>query len=52
MFRFASEYRMLVFGLVLVVVLRFQPQGLVGERSWIARAAGHLRRSPRTEPVS
>ena len=52
MFRFASEYRMLVFGLVLVVVLRFQPQGLVGERSWIARAAGLLRRSPRTEPVS
>jgi branched-chain amino acid transport system permease protein len=29
-FRFASDYRLLIFGLVLVLTLRFRPQGLIG----------------------
>jgi branched-chain amino acid transport system permease protein len=37
LFRFASEYRMLIFGAVLVLVLRFQPQGIIGDDSLIAR---------------
>lgn len=36
LFRFASDYRILIFGLVLVLVLRFQPQGLVGDGSLLA----------------
>lgn len=42
MFRFASDYRMLVFGLFLVAVLRFQPQGLIGEDSFVARQTSRL----------
>jgi branched-chain amino acid transport system permease protein len=42
MFRFAADYRMLVFGLFLVLVLRFQPEGLIGERSWVARQSARL----------
>lgn len=42
LFRFASEYRILIFGLVLVLVLRFQPQGLIGDGSTLARLAGSL----------
>lgn len=38
-FRFISDYRLLVFGVILVLVLRFQPQGLVGEGSLLARGA-------------
>lgn len=45
LFRFASEYRILIFGLILVLVLRFQPQGLVGDGSWVARQAVRLRPS-------
>lgn len=49
LFRFASDYRMLIFGLVLVAVLRFQPQGLIGESSFLAdlgrRAAARSRRA-------
>jgi branched-chain amino acid transport system permease protein len=47
MFRFASDYRMLVFGLFLVAVLRFQPQGLIGEDSFVARQAARLLPSAR-----
>lgn len=39
LFRFASDYRILIFGLVLVLVLRFQPQGLVGDDSLLVRLA-------------
>lgn len=42
LFRFASEYRILIFGLILVLVLRFQPQGLLGNGSWLARLALRL----------
>lgn len=37
LFRFISNYRLLTFGAVLVVMLRFQPQGLVGDGSLIVR---------------
>ena len=30
-FRFASDYRLLIFGVLLVAILRFRPQGLVGD---------------------
>ena len=36
-FRFISEYRMLVYGGLLVVMMRFQPQGLLGEGSILLR---------------
>ena len=30
LFRFTTEYRMLIYGLVLLLVIRFRPQGLLG----------------------
>jgi branched-chain amino acid transport system permease protein len=36
-FRFVSDYRMLVYGGLLVLMMRFQPQGLVGDDSWLRR---------------
>ena len=30
LFRFTAEYRMLVYGVVLLVLIRFRPQGLLG----------------------
>jgi branched-chain amino acid transport system permease protein len=42
LFRFASDYRNLIYGVFLVLVLRFQPQGLVGDASWLARAAARV----------
>lgn len=32
-FRFVSDYRLLIFGAILVLVLRFQPQGIIGTDS-------------------
>ncbi|GAA3679337.1 branched-chain amino acid ABC transporter permease [Nocardioides ginsengisoli] len=52
MFRFASDYRSLVYGVFLVLVLRFQPQGLVGEDSWLARGAARLLRRSRSAPAA
>jgi branched-chain amino acid transport system permease protein len=46
LFRFAAEYRMLIFGLILVLILRFQPQGLIGDGSWVARNVAALWRLP------
>ncbi len=37
-FRFVSDYRMLVYGGLLVLMMRFQPQGLVGDDSGCAGA--------------
>lgn len=34
-FRFVSDYRLLIFGAILVLVLRFQPEGLIGTDSKI-----------------
>lgn len=49
-FRFISNYRLLAFGTILVLMLRFQPQGLVGEHSVLAVAAQRLR--DRLRPTS
>ncbi len=37
LFRFISDYRMLVYGGLLVVMMRLQPQGLLGEDSFLWR---------------
>ncbi|HEX6054337.1 MAG TPA: branched-chain amino acid ABC transporter permease [Intrasporangium sp.] len=42
LFRFASDYRNLIFGAILVLALRFQPQGLVGDGSFVARSVARL----------
>ena len=42
-FRFVSDYRMLVYGGLLVLMMRFQPQGLVGDDSFLQRLWGKLR---------
>ena len=42
-FRFVSDYRMLVYGGLLVLMMRFQPQGLVGDDSFLQRAWASLR---------
>ena len=34
-FRFAMDYRMLIYGLLLIFTMRFQPEGLLGERSFL-----------------
>jgi branched-chain amino acid transport system permease protein len=36
-FRFISDYRMLVYGGLLVIMMRFQPQGLIGDNSFVLR---------------
>lgn len=38
-FRFVSNYRLLTFGTILVLTLRFQPHGLLGRDSWLGQAA-------------
>lgn len=40
--RFADDYRMLVYGTLLVIMVRFQPQGLLGENSFLVRAWGRI----------
>lgn len=44
MLRFASEYRLAIYGLIMVLVVLFRPQGLLGRRQVVApsrpRAAG------------
>lgn len=37
LFRFMADYRMIVYGGLLVLMMRFQPQGLLGENSFIIR---------------
>jgi len=34
-FRFVMDYRMLIYGALLVFTMRFQPEGLLGERSFL-----------------
>jgi len=38
LFRFISNYRLLTFGAILVLILRFQPQGLLGDDSAVVLA--------------
>ena len=35
--RFADNYRMILYGGILVLMMRFQPQGLLGNDSFIVR---------------
>jgi len=42
-FRFVSDYRMLVYGGLLVLMMRFQPQGLVGDDSILRRIWANFR---------
>lgn len=37
LFRFFADYRMIVYGGLLVLMMRFQPQGLLGDNSFIMR---------------
>lgn len=37
LFRFMADYRMIVYGGLLVLMMRFQPQGLLGDNSFIMR---------------
>jgi branched-chain amino acid transport system permease protein len=46
-FRFISDYRLLAFGTILVLMLRFQPQGLLGEGAALRRALRNLSGSVR-----
>jgi len=43
-FRFVSDYRLLIFGGILVLVLRFQPQGIIGTDSAAAGWWSRFRR--------
>jgi len=47
-FRFISDYRMLVYGGLLVVMMRFQPQGLLGEDSFLWKQITALLRNRKT----
>lgn len=47
-FRFVSDYRLLIFGVLLVAILRFRPQGLIG--GTFTRRASWLRRWRSAEP--
>lgn len=47
LFRFLRDYRMLMYGGLLMLLMRFQPQGLLGTGSWVSRRAVG-RRAPRT----
>lgn len=47
LFRFLRDYRMLMYGALLMLLMRFQPQGLLGTGSW-ARRRDARRGTPRT----
>jgi branched-chain amino acid transport system permease protein len=49
--RFIQDYRMLTYGLLLVVILLFQPEGLIGNKSFLWRHLTGLRIF-RRKPVS
>ncbi len=42
LFRFISDYRVLVYGGLLVIMMRFQPQGLLGRDSLILRGVSGI----------
>ncbi len=42
-FRFISNFRLLVFGGILVLVMRFSPSGLLGQGSWLRERFARLR---------
>jgi len=40
--RFAENYRMIMYGGIIVIMMRFQPQGLLGDNSFLLRSAHRL----------
>lgn len=49
LFRFISDYRMLLYGGLLVVMMRFQPEGLLGENSFLWRIfAAYLKKGAKS----
>lgn len=42
LFRFISDYRMIVYGGLLVMMMRFQPQGMLGQNSFIVNRFSDL----------
>ncbi|MDQ7849748.1 MAG: branched-chain amino acid ABC transporter ATP-binding protein/permease [Armatimonadota bacterium] len=49
-FRAVSEYRMLLYGATLVLVMRYQPAGLLGAHSWLGRLIDRRRAPPEAPP--
>ena len=50
--RFADDYRMLLYGTLLVLMVRFQPQGLLGENSVILRLWDRMRHGKEEKEVA
>jgi branched-chain amino acid transport system permease protein len=50
LFRFLADYRMLTYGALLLVLVRFQPAGLLGDDSFIVRALRGERRGRAVRP--
>lgn len=48
--RFASDYRQILYGGIIVLMMRFQPQGLLGDDSFLLRAARNLFRKKQPAP--
>ena len=48
-FRFISNFRLLTYGVILLLMLRFQPQGLVGDASLATNLVGRILRGGRDE---
>ncbi|MBS3812149.1 MAG: branched-chain amino acid ABC transporter permease [Halanaerobiales bacterium] len=44
-FRFISDYRLLVYALILILMIRFQPSGLLGDDSFVWQKLTNLRAS-------
>lgn len=47
LFRFLADYRMIVYGGLLVLMMRFQPQGLLGENSYVVNHLSRLWSNPK-----
>ncbi len=48
-FRFISNFRLLTYGVILLLMLRFQPQGLVGDASLASGLVGRILRAGRPD---
>ncbi|GAB4538175.1 MAG: branched-chain amino acid ABC transporter permease [Anaerolineae bacterium] len=52
MLRFVQDYRFTIYGALLVLMMLFQPMGLIGDRSWLWRNLSRLLRRPAGQEVS
>jgi len=48
--RFLQGYRFTIYGALLVLMMLFQPMGLIGDNSWLWRNLSRLFRRPQTAP--